>query len=658
MRRWFLLVVAAGLALAAPVPAAVPKEVQLQAMLSNALGGAVVDGEYAIKVAFYADETGGKPLWSEAAAAVNVKGGVAAWSIGSQTPLQPVWSATVVPAWVEVQVLPDPPLPRRPLQTSLLAQRSGVAEGVDCSGCITAAQLDPKLLADFVKASTLAKVATTGQYADLQGGPDLSPYAKTAALAKVAISGQYADLQGAPKLGMSCGTGLVVKGFKVDGSLDCAAVLDPKALPAVGLAAVSNGLLTNQFQDVFASAAAIEVPDNSPVGVSDTIDVPDLGLAQTLQVSISVTNSDISTVTVLLLDPAGATHTLYAKGKQGNALTAKYPTPDAAVAGDLGTWVGKNPKGQWKLTVIDQGFLNNKTDGQLKSWSVVVGTLSSQKVAVTGRLVADGGLQLKNADKDPQPCGPGLYGFMYYNTATSAVVVCTAVGYVPIALAPLGAQTNPGASCKDILAKLPGSKDGAYWIGPLGAPAQVWCDMTTDGGGWTVLAINGDLGNHNCIFSLSKSTSACGSAPDPGVDWQLAGAKQDLLTFTEVVLLAYTTPGSPSAATKLATSAPQTVGSGNWLVTPKQVGALPAIAGSNGSLSGRTTVALLDGYTVWGVPDGACPSGVNSNLGLDVPTTAGGHDYQGWDDNNNGCGLGNQFSPADLGSRRGWLAVR
>jgi cysteine-rich repeat protein len=278
-------------------------------------------------------------------------------------------------------------------------------------------------MAVYVKTATLADVALTGAYADLTGAPSLGSYAKTADLSKVALSGKFTDLTGGLTLGTSCGTGLVVKGLKVDGSLECVSL---SSLPPDGLNEVSNGLLSNEFLDTFAlDKVPVGISDNNPVGTGGEIDVPDVGVARALTVSVDVVNSDISSLRVVLYDPANNEYVLHDKtGKVGESVKTSYPTPTKSVSGDLTTWVGKNPKGKWRLVVIDGKFLNNATDGAIQAFSLTIETLSNGKTLAKGALVLQGGVQLPVYAKAPFACDASHYGYAYLDSKTHDLNVC------------------------------------------------------------------------------------------------------------------------------------------------------------------------------------------------------------------------------------------
>jgi hypothetical protein len=86
-------------------------------------------------------------------------------------------------------------------------------------------------------------------------------------------------------------------------------------------------------------------------------------------------------------------------------------------------------------------------------------------------------------------------------------------------------------SCAELLDGRPGTADGAYQIDPDGeeplfSPVLVVCDMTTDGGGWTLVAVHGTNGRPT-VFSGPRprpGASFYGTATSAGLASIRAGA--------------------------------------------------------------------------------------------------------------------------------------
>ena len=377
------------------------------------------------------------------------------------------------------------------------------AKALDCTGCVGVGHLKFDKDVDLKDKTLTAAKITSGGDVVAKG---------TVAAAK--FVGDGSGLTGIKVPSGDCPKGQVVAGIKADGSLNCVPGFDASNLPKDAIDEVSNDLLANQFTDTIKNGGKRKIVDNNPEPIVDEIDFPDIGIAQAFDVNIKLTNSNIKNVVVWLLPPDAAVlatkntaefgtvvtngpikswpanptfdskwkhYTLHKLSGSGTSLDTSYPSKTKPATGDLSEWIGKNPKGKWRLIVADNSYKNNKDDGELIEWSISLKTLSNQKVQVKGNLV----LASKTA-----PCDSFAKGAIKYSPELNAIQVCDGVAWFPRLVGT--SKDDAALDCKQIKDWAPQAKSGTYWIDPDGAgkgaaPYEVYCDQETGGGGWTMV---------------------------------------------------------------------------------------------------------------------------------------------------------------------------
>jgi cysteine-rich repeat protein len=338
-------------------------------------GGAAPDGHYLATFSLYTAKAGGAAFWSEPNQQVEVKGGQFHYAMGSVKVLSPTALASKPQVWLGLKLGLDPELPRTQISATPFALVARSAMGLACTGCVPVSSL--KADGDLnLGTHALSAAKLTAQQAVI------------GSIVASKITGDGSELTNIKMPNGDCPAGQAVIGIAADGKLKCKQVVTETT---GSLEKITNGAISNVFNNEFNSTKTpLPILDNNPVGQHDTIVVPSVGTALSLSILLELENSSIKHVVVKLLDPAGNKHVLYNKGSSGTKLLATFPSPVKPVSGDLGAWVGKDPKGTWKLSVYDTLFKNNAQDGKIVRWALAIQTKSNSKIFVKGDLVVGG----------------------------------------------------------------------------------------------------------------------------------------------------------------------------------------------------------------------------------------------------------------------------
>ena len=165
---------------------------------------------------------------------------------------------------------------------------------------------------------------------------------------------------------------------------------------ADALATLTNGAITNVFTASFENKTPVDVPGYLPDWTSSTIEVPDVGTAKSLTVTLNLKHDNPEQLEVILEPPAGVGSTviLHNKGPgTAGGLAGSWPEELNIADGSFGPFLGMNLSGVWTLKVRDNVHPPNEA-GTLLAWGIKIEYSAHSKIKVAGGLEVSGDLKV------------------------------------------------------------------------------------------------------------------------------------------------------------------------------------------------------------------------------------------------------------------------
>lgn len=472
--------------------------VTVQGSVLTSAGTPVSDSLYNLELRLFAAETGGFALYTKSAPGTQVTNGAFDVELG------PVPAGVIEgngALWLETTV-DGTVLPRRPVRpvvyavTAAQASMALVSADLQCSGCVTAQHVNFAYAAAAAKGGAALDLECSGCVAttDIAGGAVATTHLQAGAVTSDKAGFNYAgaDTKGGAAKDLAC-TGCVGTadlatnvGFgqlTVDGAIygcnagapGCAVFVGPSAVADPG-----DGWLSLQS----VNGLRVRSGDNSAWRPAQFGGGTSYG-------SFAVSGGDLSASGKLsvggqaLAGFGGAATPGFAFGGDEDTGMFRSAANEVTLAGGGVPQLGVTAGGV-KVGVGTGGSLTVGGATTMAGNLTVNGSQTTvQNLTVNGTLSANVTLKIINATAPPVPCNGGNAGTMYFNTSVGAFYGCNGVSYVA-----MSGAANPVSCAAQLLAD-PSSLDGIYTIDPDGTGAKpavdVLCDMTTDGGGWTVL---------------------------------------------------------------------------------------------------------------------------------------------------------------------------